>query len=140
VAHELYYYDVLVNVEVLDAELRAAVGDAFDGIIYATAENELRVLLTEETLDWRDAVDAVVAAHNSAAQTPAQALDAEERAIIAELVAQAQQAIATIDADIAAIPAADVAALKAILTRGLRREKHEIRAIVRLAHEVLRIN
>jgi hypothetical protein len=33
-----------------------------------------------------------------------------------------------------------VAALKAILTRGLRREKHEIRAIVRLAHEVLRIN
>lgn len=87
-AHELYYYDVLVNVEVLDAELRAALGDVFDGIIYATADNELRVLLTEETFDWADAVDAVVEAHDPDNLTPDQLAAAKVEATAAEADAQ----------------------------------------------------
>ena len=114
-------------------------GAAFRGIVYATADNHLRVLIDGDTEEYTALVDAVVAAHNPAVQTPAQTLDSEERANIAELVAKAQQALDAINADIDAIPTADLAALRGILTRALRREKRATRALVRLAREVMRI-
>ena len=123
----------------LDEDLRAALADKIAGV--STVDDRVTVHFhTAPSEADRALAQQVIAEHNAADKTEAQAVDAAERVIIAELVAQAAAAITTIDADIAALPTADITAIKAMFGRSLQRERKEIQAIVRLAREVLSIN
>lgn len=70
-----------VNVPLLDAQLRAALAEAADGIVYDGGNRLLRVLLKVDDAALARVAEQVVEAHNPDALTPEQAAEAQAAAV-----------------------------------------------------------
>ena len=122
----------VVKIALLDEQIRGALGSKFSGLNSAS-DGFPRAIVDNAITDGELAqMISICQAHNpaqkSSAETNAEAAAADKSAVTTAAAAM----ISEIDTDIAAIPTADLAALRGILTRSLQREKKQIKGLVRL--------